>query len=64
MCWDRTLGFESRLGPVSGSEALKAFTLSSMLAFLLDFSTDASSVPEMQLLGTLKDGFSCLSATD
>ena len=38
MCWDRTLGFESRLDPVSGSEALKAFTLSSMLAFMLDFS--------------------------
>ena len=64
MCWDRTLGFEFGLGSVSGSEALKAFTLSLMLAFMLDFSTDASSVPKMQPLGTLKDRFSCLSAID
>ena len=58
MCWGRTLGFESGLGSVSGSEALKSFTLSSMLAFMLRFSTDASLVPEMQPLGTLRDRFS------
>ena len=58
VCWVRTLGFESGLGPIAGSEALKSLTLSSMLAFMLRFSTDASSVPEMQPLWSLRDRFS------
>ena len=53
--WVRTLGFESGMGPVAGSEALKSLPLSSMLAFMLRFSTDAFSVPEMQPLWSLRD---------
>ena len=53
MCWDKTLGFKSSLVLVLECEELKTFSLSSMLAFMLDFSTVASSVPEMQPLRAL-----------
>ena len=46
-CWDRTLGFKSSLVSDSVCVEFKTFSLSSMLAFMLDFSTVASSVPEM-----------------
>ena len=53
VCWDRTLGFESSLVSDLECEELKTFSLSSMLAFMLDFSMVASSVPEIQPLGAL-----------
>ena len=52
-CWDRTLGFKSSLVSDSVCVEFKTFSLSSMLAFMLDFSTVVSSVPEMQSLGAL-----------
>ena len=53
VCWDRTLGFKSSLVLDSVCVEFKTFSMSSMLAFMLDFSMVASSVPEMQLLGAL-----------
>ena len=52
--WVRTLGCGSGMGPVVGSEVLNTLPLSSMVAFMLKFSTDAFPVPEMQPLCSLR----------
>ena len=62
--WVRTLGCGSGMGPVGGSEVLNTVSLSSMVAFMLRFSTDAFPVPEEQPLCSLRGKVSWISATE
>ena len=52
--WAWTLGCGSGMGPVERSEVLNTLPLSSMVAFMLRFSTDAFPVPEEQPLCSLR----------